>query len=95
MSIVKIEDVARAAGVSVATVSRVLNEQGGVLPQTQEKVKKAADIVIVSTGGYPKDINLYQAQKSIDNVKHIVRDKFHLIITGGVYVIICCVVNSD
>lgn len=40
---VKIEDVARAAGVSVATVSRVLNEQGGVLPQTQEKVKRAVD----------------------------------------------------
>ena len=39
----------------------------------KKKVKKAADIVIVSTGGYPKDINLYQAQKSIDNVKHIVR----------------------
>lgn len=40
---VKIEDVARAAGVSVATVSRVLNEQGGVLPQTQDKVKKAVE----------------------------------------------------
>ena len=40
---VKIEDVARAAGVSVATVSRVLNEQGGVLPQTQERVKKAVE----------------------------------------------------
>lgn len=43
MSIVKIEDVARAAGVSVATVSRVLNEQGGVLPQTQERVRKAVE----------------------------------------------------
>lgn len=40
---VKIEDVARAAGVSVATVSRVLNEQGGVLPQTQQKVKEAVE----------------------------------------------------
>ena len=40
---VKIEDVARAAGVSVATVSRVLNEQGGVLPETQEKVRKAVE----------------------------------------------------
>ena len=40
---VKIEDVARAAGVSVATVSRVLNEQGGVLPQTQERVRKAVE----------------------------------------------------
>ena len=41
-TMVKIEDVARAAGVSVATVSRVLNQQGGVLPQTQEKVRNAA-----------------------------------------------------
>ena len=40
---VKIEDVARAAGVSVATVSRVLNESGGVLPQTQEKVRKVVE----------------------------------------------------
>ena len=40
---VKIEDVARAAGVSVATVSRVLNQQGGVLPQTQDKVRKAVE----------------------------------------------------
>jgi hypothetical protein len=29
------------------------------------------------------------------NVKHIVRDKLHLIMTGVVYMIICCVVNSD
>ena len=36
-------------------------------------IEKPADLVIVSTGGYPKDINLYQAQKSIDNAKHAVR----------------------
>lgn len=33
-----------------------------------------ADIVIVSPGGYPKDINLYQAQKALDNAKHAVKD---------------------
>lgn len=33
-----------------------------------------ADIVIVSPGGYPKDINLYQAQKALDNAKHAVRE---------------------
>ncbi len=32
-----------------------------------------ADIVIVSAGGYPKDINMYQAQKAMDNVKHVVK----------------------
>lgn len=37
------------------------------------KIDSPADIVIVSTSGYPKDINLYQAQKSIDNAKHAVK----------------------
>jgi nickel-dependent lactate racemase len=38
------------------------------------RIEKRADIVIVSPGGYPKDINLYQAQKALDNAKHAVRD---------------------
>ncbi|SRR6056297_581723 len=38
------------------------------------KIKEKADIVIVSPGGYPKDINLYQAQKGLDNAKHAVKD---------------------
>ncbi len=38
------------------------------------KIDRKADIVIVSPGGYPKDINLYQAQKALDNSKHAVRD---------------------
>lgn len=37
------------------------------------KVPKA-DIVITSAGGYPKDINMYQAQKAMDNAKHVVKD---------------------
>jgi len=37
-------------------------------------IKEKADIVVVSPGGYPKDINLYQAQKGLDNAKHAVRD---------------------
>jgi len=44
-------------------------------------VAEKADVVIVSVGGYPKDLNLYQAQKGLDNAKHAVRD-------GGV-VILC------
>jgi nickel-dependent lactate racemase len=32
-----------------------------------------ADIVIVSAGGYPKDLNMYQAQKALDNAAGAVR----------------------
>jgi nickel-dependent lactate racemase len=39
----------------------------------QAVIDQAADIVIVSAGGYPKDINLYQAQKALDNARHIVQ----------------------
>jgi nickel-dependent lactate racemase len=38
------------------------------------RLPKKADIVIVSPGGYPKDINMYQAQKALDNARHAVRD---------------------
>lgn len=36
-----IYDVAKLAGVSIATVSRVINNTGNVLPKTEEKVKRA------------------------------------------------------
>ncbi|MHC1770845.1 MAG: nickel-dependent lactate racemase [Flexilinea sp.] len=38
------------------------------------KISSKADVVVVSSGGYPKDINLYQAQKALDNAGHAVRD---------------------
>lgn len=37
-------------------------------------IPRRADIVIVSAGGFPKDMNMYQAQKALDNAKHAVRD---------------------
>lgn len=48
-------------------------------------VPRLADIVIVSAGGYPKDINLYQAQKALDNAAHAVR-------AGGIIILVaeCC-----
>lgn len=39
----KIEDVAKSAGVSVATVSRVLNGVGSVLPETETRVREAVE----------------------------------------------------
>jgi lactate racemase len=46
---------------------------------------KEADIVIASSGGFPKDINLYQLQKTMDNAWLAVRE-------GGVIIILgeCC-----
>ena len=45
------------------------------------RIPEAADVVIASPGGAPKDINLYQAQKTLDNVAGAVRD-------GGVIVLV-------
>ncbi len=36
-------------------------------------IKKRPDIVLLSAGGYPKDIDLYQGSKAIDNSKFLVR----------------------
>jgi lactate racemase len=44
-----------------------------------------ADIVIASCGGYPKDINLYQLQKTMDNAWLAVREGGAIIILGD-----CC-----
>jgi nickel-dependent lactate racemase len=37
-------------------------------------IDKLADIVLVSAGGYPLDVNMYQAQKALDNAVHAVRE---------------------
>ena len=37
-------------------------------------IPKQVDIVLVSAGGYPSDVNLYQAQKALDNAQYSVRD---------------------
>ncbi|MCA1786508.1 MAG: nickel-dependent lactate racemase, partial [Desulfobacteraceae bacterium] len=44
-------------------------------------IEEKADIVIASAGGYPKDINLYQSQKTIDNAVYAMKK-------GGVAIIL-------
>jgi lactate racemase len=44
------------------------------------EIERLADVVLVSAGGYPKDLNLYQAQKALDNAAYAVRD-------GGVLIL--------
>lgn len=43
-------------------------------------IEKTADIVLVSAGGRPKDMNVYQAQKALENATRAVRE-------GGVIVL--------
>ena len=40
---------------------------------SMQKVAHQADLVIASAGGYPKDINLYQAQKAMTHASLLVR----------------------
>ncbi len=46
-------------------------------------IREKADIVLVSQGGAPKDLNLYQTQKALDNAKHAVRDGGIIILIGS------------
>ena len=49
----------------------------------RKPLKEAADIVLVSQGGAPKDLNLYQTQKALDNAKHAVKDGGVIILIGS------------
>lgn len=46
-------------------------------------IDERADIIIVSQGGWPKDLNLYQTQKALDNAKHAVKDGGVIILVGS------------
>ncbi len=49
----------------------------------RKEIPKRADIVIVSQGGSPKDLNLYQTQKALDNAKHAVKQGGIIILVGS------------
>ncbi|HWR10596.1 MAG TPA: nickel-dependent lactate racemase [Rectinemataceae bacterium] len=48
-----------------------------------KEIPALADIVLVSQGGAPKDANLYQTQKALDNAKHAVRKGGIIIVIGS------------
>lgn len=45
------------------------------------EIDQQADIVISTPGGYPKDLNVYQSQKALDNAKNAVR-------AGGIIILV-------
>ena len=46
-------------------------------------IPQCADIVLVSQGGAPKDANLYQTQKALDNAKYAVKRGDTIILIGA------------
>ena len=46
-------------------------------------IPEKADIVLVSQGGAPKDANLYQTQKALENAKYAVKDGGTIIVIGA------------
>lgn len=49
----------------------------------RKEIGQRADIVIASQGGAPKDLNLYQTQKALDNAKHAVKPGGIIILVGS------------
>lgn len=49
----------------------------------RKHIPERADIVLVSQGGSPKDLNLYQTQKALDNSKHAVKNGGVIILIGS------------
>lgn len=47
------------------------------------EIPHRADIVVVSQGGAPKDLNLYQTQKALDNAKHAVKKGGTVVLVGS------------
>ena len=48
-----------------------------------KKLSQGADIVLVSQGGAPKDLNLYQTQKALDNARHAVNPGGVIVLMGS------------
>ena len=48
-----------------------------------KELPHGADIVLVSQGGAPKDMNLYQTQKALDNARHAVNKGGIIILVGS------------
>ncbi|MBQ9392684.1 MAG: nickel-dependent lactate racemase [Oscillospiraceae bacterium] len=49
----------------------------------RKPIPRRADIVLVSQGGAPKDANLYQTQKALENAKYAVKEGGTVIVIGA------------
>jgi LacI family transcriptional regulator len=82
-STITIHDVAKATGVSISTVSRVLNDKGDVSPATYEKVRR-----VIEELGYTSSLVAKSMRSRKTNVIGLVlpnvRSAFHIQVLRGV-----------
>ncbi|GAC1519999.1 MAG: LacI family DNA-binding transcriptional regulator [Chloroflexota bacterium] len=81
--VIRIQDVARAAGVSITTASRVLNNKDDVAPETFEKVRRVIQELNYTPSLAAKSIRS-QTSHVIGLVVPEVTDLFHLEVIKGV-----------
>ncbi|MFC4769969.1 LacI family DNA-binding transcriptional regulator [Effusibacillus consociatus] len=77
-----IKDVARAAGVSTATVSRVLTDKGPYTPETQRKVKEAIEKLNYQPNGLGRYLRKQETRTVIAVFPDITNPFFSQIIRG-------------
>jgi len=102
ISLVTIADVARQAGVSMMTVSRVINNSGHVRAETRVRVQKVIDLLGYQPNMLAKGLATGRS-KLIAYVMSNLTDPFHSLVTQGVenacfnrnYTVIICDTRSD
>jgi LacI family transcriptional regulator len=79
---VTVRDIAAQTGVSIATVSRVLNGQAHVAPQTRELVQRAAEQLSARTPGSPAAAALAAQGAVYLRCPYVLTDYFGLIVSS-------------
>lgn len=99
---VTIEDVAREAGVSVATVSRVINRNGSVSPKSEEKVNLAITKLSYRPNVWGRRLRRQESRMILIFVPYI-SNPFYASIVSGIedtvrkqgYGTMLCITNGD
>src|SRR5438046_8099242 len=81
-SVAKINDVARSAGVSTATVSRVLSKAAVVAPATRRRVLAAVERLGYAPNATAKNLRMLHTRRLLVTVPDISRPLFSLILQG-------------
>ena len=82
LPVAKINDVARRAGVSTATVSRVLSNAAVVAPATRRKVLAAVERLGYAPNATAKNLRMLRTRRLLVTVPDISRPLFSLILQG-------------